>query len=170
MIATTDKKRHVSRERSTELISAAAYGTVLVLISLSVITASEISAGFGAELIAGVGLATWVAHLYAELLAGHVRRQRPLQRPEVVRALADGSPILASTALPAATLFLGHLDVVDVGVARTMAIVCGVIQLLAIGLVVGRLAPGRHAATWIYGGVTVGTGLVVATVASRLGH
>ena len=63
----------IPRERLAELVSAASYGTVLVLAALSVISVSEVAHGHGAELVAGVGVATWLAHLFAEILGGHVR-------------------------------------------------------------------------------------------------
>jgi hypothetical protein len=98
-------------ERLAELVSAAAYGTVLVLGALATVGIWEIEVGYGLELVGGVGLATWTAHLFAELLGGHIRDPEPLRGGEVRRALADGSPILAATVLPASALALGKLDV-----------------------------------------------------------
>jgi hypothetical protein len=97
----------IPRERLAELVSAASYGCVLVLAALSVIGVSDVALGHGAELVAGVGVATWLAHLFAELLGNHVRHQEPLRGHEVVEDMIDGSPILASTVLPALMLGLG---------------------------------------------------------------
>ena len=44
------------------------------------------------------------------------------------------------------------------------------IQLLAIGVIVGRIAPSRDGRIWWFGAVTVGTALVVVAVTRWLGH
>ena len=82
-------------DRLSDRVSAAAYGSVLVLAALSVIGVAAVTLGYGVELVTGVGLATWAAHLFAELLGGHVQHREPLRRGEVSRAMVDGSPILA---------------------------------------------------------------------------
>jgi hypothetical protein len=101
----------IPRERLAELVSAASYGTVLVLAALSVIGVSDVALGVGSELVAGVGVATFLAHLFAELLANHVRYHQPLRGDEILRDMVDGSPILFSTVLPALMLMLGRFDV-----------------------------------------------------------
>jgi hypothetical protein len=75
------------RERLAELVSAGCYGTVLVLAALGVVGVSDVALGHGSELVAGVGLATWLAHIFAELVGGHARRPEPLRRGDVVRSL-----------------------------------------------------------------------------------
>jgi hypothetical protein len=160
----------VERDELAELVSAASYGTVLVLAALSVVTVSEVELGHGAELVVGVGVATWVAHLFAELLGEHVRRHEPLKRGEVKQALVDGSPILAATVLPAIVLFLGRLDVITDSAARIIAIVVAVLQMLSIGALVARVAPARRAAGWVFAAVAAGTGIVVVALVVLLGH
>jgi hypothetical protein len=165
-----DRLRLVPVDRLAELVAAAAYGTVLVLAALGTISITQVSMGHGVELVAGVGAATWVAHLFAELLARHVSRQRPLDRGEVHEAVVDGSPILASTVLPAGALLLGRLDVIADGTARAVAIAAALAQLLAIGVVIGQIAPARRSALWIFGTLTLVLGLSVVAVTVWLGH
>jgi hypothetical protein len=160
----------VSRERLAEPVTAAAYGSVLVLAALSVVGVSDVALGHGAELVAGVGLATWLAHLYAELLGGHVRHPEPLHRSEIMRDVIDGSPILASTVLPAAALVLGRLDLLTDNTARTVAILVAVLQLLGIGAFVARVAPAPPAAKWTFAAATAGIGLAVVLLTVLLGH
>ena len=151
-------------------MSSASYGTVLVLAALSVIGVSDVALGVGSELVAGVGVATFLAHLFAELLANHVRHHEPLRGDEIVRDMVDGSPILFSTVLPALTLMLGRLDVLSDSTARITAILVTVLQLLAIGAFVGRLAPRRSAAHWVYAALTAAAGLSVVALTVLLGH
>jgi hypothetical protein len=157
-------------ERLAELVSAAAYGTVLVLGALATVGIWEIEVGYGLELVGGVGLATWTAHLFAELLGGHIRDPEPLRGGEVRRALADGSPILAATVLPASALALGKLDVFASDNARGLAIGVAVAQMIALGLVAGRVGAARPRAGWIFAFATAGIGVGVVALTVRLGH
>jgi hypothetical protein len=158
------------RERLAQLVSAATYGSVLVLAALTVIGVSEVAEGHGGELVAGVGLATWVAHLFAELSGDRVLHSVPLDRSEVGRAAADGAPILAATVLPAVALMLGRLDVLGDATARWVAIGLALVQLFAIGAYVGHVAPSRRGARWHYAAVVAGLGAVVVAVTTVLGH
>jgi len=158
------------RDRLAERVRTASYGSVLVLAALSVVGVSDVALGHGAELVAGVGVATWVAHLFAELLAGHVQRREPLERNEVIRAAVDGSPIIASTVLPATVLLFGRLDLMTDSAARIVAIVVAVLQLFSIGVFVARVAPMRAGATWMFAGIMAGIGIVVVVLTVWLGH
>jgi hypothetical protein len=161
---------HLSSERRAELVSAAAYGTVLVLAALSVVGVSDVALGHGSELVASVGLATFLAHLFAEVLGDHVRRDEPMSAAELRRALVDGSPILVASVLPALVLMLGRLDKVSSTTARIAAILVAIVQLLAIGAYVARVAPGRSTAHWVYAAVTVVVGVAVVVLTVALGH
>jgi hypothetical protein len=160
----------IAPERLAELVTAGAYGTVLVLAALSVVGVSDVALGHGAELVVGVGVATWLAHLFAELLGGHVRHSEPLGRVEITRAIVDGSPILVSTVLPGLALLLGRIDVVSDGTARVAAILVAVAQLIGIGAFVGRVAPTSPGAGWVYAAVTGGVGVAVVAATVLLGH
>jgi hypothetical protein len=160
----------VPRDEVAELVSAASYGTVLVLAGLCVVSISDVELGHGAELVVGIGLATWAAHLFAELLGEHVRHDEPLQRSDVKRAVVDGSPILAATVLPAIVLFLGRLHVITASTARTVSILVAVLQLLSIGVLVARVAPARRAAGWIFAAIAAGMGIAVVVLVVLLGH
>jgi hypothetical protein len=157
------------RERQAQLVSAATYGSVLVLAALGVIGVSEVAEGHGSELVAGVGLATWLAHLFAEVLGDHVARDQPLDRGELRRSAVDGSPILVAPVLPSLALLLGRLDVLALDVARWAAIAVALLQLVAIGTYVGRVGPSRGA-DWAFAAATGATGVVVVVLVVVLGH
>jgi len=160
----------IGRERLAELVSSAAYGSILVLGGLSVIGVSEVAGGHAAELVASVGLATWLAHLFAELLADHVRHSEPLNRAEIRRAAMDGSPILLVTVLPAIMLLAGRLDVLSDPAARVVAILVAIVQLLAIGAYVARVAATPPATRWSFAAVTGGLGIAMVVLTLLLGH
>lgn len=164
------QERQERQERLAELIGAAAYGTVLVLAALASVGVWQVELGYGLELVAGVGIATWVAHLFAEVLGDHVRRLEPLTVGEVRRSMADGAPILAAPVLPACALALGQTDVMADATARGLAIALAVAQMLGLGLLAGRVVATRPGGAWLFALATVGIGVGVVGLTVRLGH
>ena len=160
----------MTNERIAERVRAASYGTVLVIAALGVTNVADVGLGYSAELVLGVGVATWIAHLYAELLGRHVVEHEPLRRTHVTEAMADGSPILLATLLPATVLLIGRGDLLDAGPARTLALVVAFAQLLGIGAVVARRSPGRSHAGWLFAAATAGIGIGIGVVSVLLGH
>ena len=157
------------RDRLAERLTAASYGTVLVLAALALIDADDVSSGLGWELVTGVGAATWIAHLYAELVGDHLRHGSALDRAEVARAAADGFPILLAAIPPAVMLLLGRLEVLDEGVALGASLVIAVVQLIGIGAYVGTTHVGGMNA-WIFAAATATVGIAVVTFKLVLGH
>lgn len=157
------------RDRLAERLSAASYGTVLVLAALPLIDANDVSSGLGWELVTGVGAATWIAHLYAELVGDHLRRDAALDRTEVARAAADGLPILLAAIAPAVMLFLGRLEVLDERVALWGSLAIAFVQLVGIAAYVGSVHV-RGTNAWIFAAATASLGIGVVTLKLMLGH
>lgn len=153
-----------------ERVRAASYGTVLVIAALGVTTVADVGLGYSAELVLGVGAATWVAHLYAELLGRHVVEREPLRRAEVREAMVDGSPTVLATLSPGVVLLVGRVDPSAADAARAIAMLVAFGQLVAIGIVVARLTPGRGHAGWIFAAITAAVGVVVGAFTLVLGH
>jgi hypothetical protein len=167
----TARLEHQPRERLAERFTAAAYGTVLVLAALPLIDADEVSSGLGWELVTGVGVATWVAHLYAEAVGDHLRRGAALDREEITRAMVDGLPILLAAVPPAAVLLLGRFGALDERNALWLAVAIAIVQLVGVGVVVGSLVSTRRGrGVWTYAVATAAIGLVVVVLKLVLGH
>jgi hypothetical protein len=157
------------RDRVAERVSAASYGTVLIMTTLLLVEAEDVASGLGWELIVGVGAATWLAHLYAEVLGNHVRSIEALQPHELRRAMADGLPILIASVLPAMALVLGRLDVVAPRQALWIAVILALLQLVAVGAVVGIVSQGPTN-SWRYAVIAGVFGVAVALTLVALGH
>jgi hypothetical protein len=160
----------VRRDRMAERVSAAAYGTVLVLPPLVLIDAAQVASGLGWELVTGVGIATWLAHLYAEVMGDHLRHSSPLDRRELGRAVVDGLPILLAAVPPAVILLLGRLDVLDPGTALWVAIVVAFLQLVAVGAIAGSAVSGGQRLSWRYAVAAAGVGIIVVSLKLVLRH
>jgi VIT1/CCC1 family predicted Fe2+/Mn2+ transporter len=158
------------RGRLSERVSAASYGTVLVLVSFAAIDVDAVDSGLGWELVTGVGVATWVAHLYAEVVGDHLRYDAPLDRREIAAAAIDGIPIIVAAVLPAVVLLLGRLGILDSRVALWTAVAVAIAQLVALGAFVGHATARNGRASWAYAAVTGAIGVAVVALKLALGH
>jgi hypothetical protein len=167
---TVDRVRRAPRERLAERVSAASYGTVLVLAALALVDEDDVASGWGWELITGVGVATWVAHLYAEIVGDHLRHRAAHESAELKRAMIDGAPILVAAVPPAVMLLLGRLDVIAERVALWIAVGVALLQLVALGTFVGANVSPQGSTKWVYAGVTAAFGGIVVGLKVVLGH
>lgn len=166
----THRWRTQSHERLAEQVSAALYGTVLVLAALPLIDVDQVESGAGWGLVSGVGAATFVAHLFAEVVGDRVRHGEVLDRPELRRAMLDGVPILVAAVPPALVLLLGRVDVLGGRAALWAALAVALVQLGAVTAFVGWRSPAGAGRSWPYVAATVAIGIVVVVVKLRLSH
>ena len=157
------------RDRVAEWVSAASYGTVLTIAALLLVESEDVASGLGWELIVGVGVATWVAHLYAEVLGNHVRNVDALRPHALRRAMTDGLPILLASVLPAVALLLGRLEVVAARQALWMAVIVALLQLVTVGALVGVVSE-QDTNSWRYAAVAAVFGVAVVLLLVALGH
>jgi hypothetical protein len=169
-LRTVERARRAPRERLAERVSAASYGTVLVLAALALVDEEDVASGWGWELLTGVGVATWVAHLYAEIVGDHLRHRAAHESTELKRAMIDGAPILVAAVPPAVMLLLGRLDVIAERVAIWIAVGVALFQLVALGTFVGATVSPQGSTKWVYAGVTAVFGAVVVGLKVVLGH
>lgn len=162
--------RALPQQRLAERVTAASYGTVLVLAALALIEPDDVGGGLGWELVTGVGAATWAAHLYAEVVGDHLRHTSALGRKEYTRAMADGLPILLATVLPAAMLLLGRLDVLGHRLALWASVAVAVLQLAGVACFVGFAVSAHSSRAWLFAGVTAVFGVTVVGLKVLLGH
>ena len=156
---------------SAERVSAAAYGTVLILAALPLIHPDDVVDGVGWELVVSVGGATWLAHLFAEVVGDHLRHNAAAHElAEIARAMVDGLPIIAAAVLPAAALLLGRLGTLSSRGAIWTAVTLAVAQLVCLGAFVGTVASDRRSDRWVYAGATALFGLAVVVTKIVLGH
>jgi hypothetical protein len=159
-----------SNEQLGEWVSSATYGTVLIIAALVVVDADDVASGWGWSLVTGVGVATWVAHLFAEVLGHHVRNPKFNRGHEVRMAMTDGFPILIAAVVPAVILGFGSVGVLEPRQALWFAVGAALLQLIGLGVFVGVVVPDDRSSSWRYAAMTavLGTGVVILLVA--LGH
>jgi hypothetical protein len=120
-------------------IARAIYGTIL---ALAVVLAVSDDPDNGIGYVLGGLLATaivfWLSHVYAEVLAEHVRSGTRSWSGDVRAALAREWPLVESAVPLAAGLLLGVVGLVSRDTAVNVAIGLGLAELFAWGFAVGR--------------------------------
>jgi hypothetical protein len=149
-------------------VSAAAYGTVLVLAALTLVTVADVASGYGLELVAGIGVATYIAHLFAEVVGHQLRDRRELHASDITSAATDGSPILLATLVPGLVVGAGRLHIIDDETAIWIAVGVAAVQLVGLGAYVGSRLPGRRTVPYAIGTTLVGVAVVAVKLV--LGH
>jgi hypothetical protein len=162
--------RRMPREHAADLVTAAAYGSVLLLGALAFVEPADVADGHGLELIAGVGVATWVAHVFADLVGEHVRHPGHLESGEVRWSFVSGVPILVATVLPGIALGLGRLQVISDKGAIWAAVMIGAAQMVMVGAIVGSLRGTGRRTFWWFVLATGVFGIAVTAVKINLGH
>src|SRR4249919_841989 len=80
-------------EDAARRVSAWIYGTVLALAGLELVTPKMSDEGGGAGLLIGIGIGTFLAHLFADYLGEEVRERRRLTGDERREILRDLLPV-----------------------------------------------------------------------------
>lgn len=125
-----------SREPS---LARAIYGAIL---ALAVVLAVSDDPENGIVYVLGGLLATavvfWLSHVYAEVLAEHVRPGTTRWGADIRAALAREWPLVQAAVPLAAGLLLGVVGLVSRDTAVNIAIAAGLAELFGWGLAVGR--------------------------------
>lgn len=123
------------------------YGTVVVTALVTALSEDEsMSPGELALSITATMLAFWLAHAYAELLAGESTNRRLPGRRDVRAALAREFTIVEPVGAPVAFLLLGELGAISAETSEDLAIAGGLAVLALAGWVLARrdrLSQGR---------------------------
>jgi len=89
-------------------------------------------------LLLATGAFFWVAHVYADLLAGRIQGHHRMKRPDVIEVMSREWPLFQSTFVLAVPLALGALGVLSRDTALNVAVLVGVAALVGWGIVFAR--------------------------------
>jgi hypothetical protein len=160
----TVERRRLRSEDAARFVSAATYGTVIALGAVVLATPGDVRSGFGIELVLGAGLATWVAHGFAELVGEQLRQDEQVDRADLRRVALVGSPILGASILQALALLPGRLEWISARAALWIAFAVGIGELVAVGVVVAYARRARPAQMWRFALGIAAVGIVVVAV------
>ncbi len=165
-----DRLRSLKRVHLAETTTAAAYGTILLLVALLVIDEGDVASGSGFALVVEIGLATYVAHVFAHVVGAQLLQVGPRHSGLLRAGLIYSSPILLVTVLPAVALGLGGTEALSNSAALWTAITIALVELLAVGTLAGLLVEPRPKRPWLYTLATAGVGVIVVAIKSVITH
>ena len=154
----------LSREHATARISAYVYGNILIFASIIPLSDDDVHHWHAVAIVLGVAASTYLAHVFADLVAQGVTSAGSRERGTLVHELRDATPILTSAFLPTVLLGAGALEWVSPRAALTASLIYLFIRLGLVGLLVERLRSDRPSLRTFLSGL--GLALVAAVIAA----
>lgn len=133
----------LDKHKVAHFINAYVYGNILILAAIISIVPEYVGNGHAALLTLGTGLATFVAHVFAETQEYEVLRKDeddPIKgrNRALKEAFKDSRPILTSTFLPALVFALGFWGLLHEDLAIQLALWIIGLRIFRIGFVVAK--------------------------------
>ena len=100
--------------------------------------ADSVSPARAVWLLLATGAFFWLAHAYADLLAGRIQGHYRMKRHDIVRVVYREWPLFQSTFPLAVPLLLGALGLLSAGTAFNLAWMIGVVALIGWGVLFAR--------------------------------
>ncbi|MGC4935892.1 hypothetical protein ACLQ3C_19680 [Gordonia sp. DT30] len=174
--------------RAASRLSAYVYGNILVLAAVVVASGESIYDGHAGLIVVGTGVTTYIAHVFADLLARanipeahraddhHGRHagddaHRQAARREVFEELRDAVPIASSAIWPAIVLVLGYHGLIPTDAAQLIAGGIIVLRIASIQIVTERVRGNRLDLGMVIAGlVAAGLAGVIVVLKTFLGY
>ena len=150
----------VAGKRSRNLVGAIE-GTLVATAVAAGLDESDASAIHALWIVVATGTFFWIAHVYADLLAGRIKGHHRMRWGDVTGVMGREWPLLQSSFVLAVPLALGSLGVIADTVAVDLAWLVGVAALVGWGVVFARRE--GHGAAGILGAAVMNgaVGLVI---------
>jgi hypothetical protein len=150
--------------RTTGSVTEGIYGLILATSVIAVSREYDASnAGLIGVSVLVTGVAFWLAHVYARVLARSIAHQRMLNRSEIREVLRHDWPLVEITVPLVVILALGALDVVPDRAAILAATFAALVELAAAGAYAARMSGAGVRGTVVSAviAVTLGSAVVV---------
>lgn len=149
-------------------ISAYVYGNILVLTAIATCTPHMVDTGFAALAVAATTLTTYLAHVFAHLVAEQIGDEELAELESDRDELRDALPIMSSGAAPTLVFLVPALfDTQGTALWTLLAAAVVLIRLASMGALVAHLngeLPSARAHWWGIGVAAVGLAIVVLKV------
>jgi hypothetical protein len=150
--------------------AAAIYGSIIVTALVGALREAHEPLGAMTVSVIATMAVFWLAHTWAQVQGERLHLGHRLSFAHVRKIAAHEWPMVESGFAPVVALLLGLAGVLDDGDAVTLALVIGVVQLVAWGFALGRRVYG----TW-YGAALAGLadgalGLVLVALEIAVSH
>ncbi|GIF21536.1 hypothetical protein BJ973_005019 [Actinoplanes tereljensis] len=155
-------ERDMTGEQAAARISAYLYGNIITFAALLPLAKSDIEHGHSIQLLLGVAVTTFLAHVFAEIVGHHARAGQAMTRAEIWHELRDSRPIATSALIPALLLAAAAADWLSPDAALFCSEGYLLVRLALVGFLVERLRSDRVSPR------TLLSGLALAAVAAGI--
>jgi hypothetical protein len=143
--------------RARHRISAYIYGNITILAAVVAVDEESVENGHGLLTVSATALATFIAHITADIVSERVRPEHTPEKPrgEVLAELRDATPIATSAVVPFLLLLLGTLGVLSDPLAQLTAAAAIIVRLAGVGLITQRLSGRPRSVPAFWGGIAL---------------
>lgn len=163
--------------RAASRLSAFVYGNILVLAAVVAVSPESIAHGNAALLVIGTGVTTYIAHVFADLVAhanipeAHGAVDEADARRLAVTELRDAVPIASAATLPTLILAMAWLGWLPTATAQLLAGIVVAVRISTIQVVTERVRGNRPGPRLLIAGLaTAVVAALIVALKTALGH
>src|SRR4051794_17495619 len=124
--------------RRSRNLAGAIEGTIIATAVVAGLDEAEATPVRALLLLAATGTLFWAAHVYALLLAGRIHGRHRMRAADVGEVMALEWPLLQAVSPLSLPLLAGALDIISDDVSLDLALLVGVLMLVAWGVLFAR--------------------------------
>ncbi|MEV6981929.1 hypothetical protein AB0M95_11810 [Sphaerisporangium sp. NPDC051017] len=163
--------RTLTREQAAARVSAYVYGNIILFAAIVPMTAKDAAHGHALQVVSGVAVSTFLAHVFAELIGHNARTDEGLTRAMIRHELRDAGPIATTAVVPCLLMAAAWAHWLPGMAAIGTSDVYLLLRLALIGLVVERLRSDRASMRTLLAGLALAAvAAAIALLKVALGH
>jgi hypothetical protein len=145
----------ITGEQAAARLSAYIYGNIIIFAALVPLGEDDVKHGHGVQLILGVAVSTYLAHVFAEIIGHAARAGESMTRAEIVHELKDSRPVASSGVLPALLLGAASAHWMSASVALLISEIYLLVRLALVGFMIERFRAERASFRTLIGGLAL---------------
>lgn len=163
--------RELTGEQAAARISAYVYGNIIVFATMVPLAGPDAAHGHGLQVVSGVAVSTFLAHVFADLVGHQAHGAAPLTRAEVRQELRNSGPVGTSALVPCLALAAAWAGWLSGPAAIVVAEVYLLARIALVGLAVERLRATRPSLWMLLAGpVLAAVAAAIAVLKVVLSH
>lgn len=154
--------------RRSRNLAGAIEGTIIATAVVAGLGSAEATPGRALLLLVATGTLFWGAHVYALLLAGRIHGRHRMRPGDIRSLMALEWPLLQAVSPLSLPLVAGALGIISDDVSLTLALLFGVLMLVAWGVLFARREGHRPAGVLAAGLLNGGVGVFIVLLKAAL--
>ncbi|WP_052720659.1 hypothetical protein [Actinoplanes rectilineatus] len=163
--------RSLTGDQAAARITAYLYGNIVVFATTVPLTTGDAVHGHAVQLLLGVAVSTYLAHVFSEIVGHQARAGEPMTRAGIWHEIGDSRPIVSSALVPGLLLAAAWAGWTAGDTAILLSEIYLLIRLALVGFLLERLRSQRPSIhTFVAGLVLAAVAAGIALIKVYLGH